>query len=116
MDLPACQQAFDTWRACYNTVRPHESLNYQRPIDRYRVSPRPYPETFPPIEYGPGAQVRRVQQGGHLAFQGRSLHVPKAFAGQPVAIRPGERDGWITVEFCATTIAEIQLTTCPKAS
>ena len=116
VDLADCQRAFDAWRERYNTVRPHESLGQQRPAYRYQLSPRPYPEVLPTIDYAVGALVRRVQLGGHLSFQGRQLHVPKAFVGQPVAVRPLERDGWVVVYFSSYPIAEIELTTCPKAS
>ena len=52
-DLPACQSAFDDWRETYNVRRPHEALALNTPTTRYAVSPRPFPEALPPIEYGP---------------------------------------------------------------
>jgi hypothetical protein len=55
----------------------------------------------PPIEYGPDDQVRKVQQGGWLSFQGRTLCLSKALAGQPDALRPClETDGLYKIYFC----------------
>jgi transposase InsO family protein len=108
-DLAACQRAFDRFRAVYNSERPHEALDLAVPASRYRASPRPYPETLPPIEYDPIDQVRRVQQGGRISFQGRELHVSQAFAGQPIALRPTTTDGVWEVIFVAQRIAQIDL-------
>ena len=115
-DLAACQTAFDAWRTVYNLERPHQALGGQTPATRYQVSARAYPETLPPIEYGPDDQVRKVQQGGDLHLHGRVFHVSKAFAGYPVAIRPRETDGQYDVYFCHQHIATLELTTTPPAS
>lgn len=52
------------------------------------VSLRSFPATLPPITYPRGMAVRQVQQGGQLSFRGRTLRVPKAFAGYPVGVQP----------------------------
>jgi transposase InsO family protein len=108
-DLVACQRAFDAFRAIYNHERPHEALDLAVPASRYRISAHAYPETLPPIEYDPLDQVRHVQQGGQVSFQGHALHVPKAFAGQPVAFRPTTTDGLWQVVFVAQCIAQVDL-------
>lgn len=106
-DLAQCQQAFDAWREVYNLERPHEALGYAPPASRYQVSPRPFPETLPPIEYGPDDLVRRVQQGGVVHVRGREYLVGKAFHGYPVALRPTDQDGMLAVFFCHHRIATI---------
>jgi len=108
-DLAACQRAFDTFRGVYNSERPHEALDLAVPASRYRPSLREYPETLPPIEYDPADQVRRVQKGGWISFQGRAFHLPKAFAGQPVALRPTTTDGKWDVIFVAQRVVQIDL-------
>ncbi|HET8995849.1 MAG TPA: IS481 family transposase [Acetobacteraceae bacterium] len=108
-DLTACQRAFDDFRIIYNGERPHEALGFAVPASRYCASTREYPETLPPIEYDPADQVRQVQQGGRVSFQGRELHLPKAFAGQPIALRPTTTDGIWTAVFVAQRIAQIDL-------
>jgi hypothetical protein len=60
----------------------------QTPVQRYAPSPRRFPASLPPIEYGPDDQVRKVQQGGWISFRGRNIRISKALVGQPVALRP----------------------------
>jgi transposase InsO family protein len=110
-DLAACQRAFDGFRGIYNSERPHEALRMAVPASRYRASPRSYPETLTPIEYDPIDQVRRVQQGGRISFRGHELHVPQAFAGQSIALRPTTTDGVWDAVFAAHRIARIDLRT-----
>lgn len=108
-DLPDSQVHFDRWRYVYNFERPHEALQLAVPASRYHESPRDFPDELPPIEYGPDDIVRKVQNGGDLHFQGRLLHVAKAFVGHQVALRPTVRDGVFDVFFCQQRIAQIDL-------
>lgn len=105
-----CQQRFDQWRTAYNWERPHEALDMDVPGSHYRISERPFPEQMPEVEYGPEDIVRKVQQGGHLFYQGREYTVPKAFYGQPVALRPrAQEDGILDVFYCQQKIAVVHL-------
>jgi transposase InsO family protein len=108
-DLGQCARAFETWRHIYNAERPHEALELATPVTRYRPSPREFPEMLPPIEYGPGDSVRKVQDSGRISFANRLWRVGKAFAQQPVAVRPTTDDGCYAVFFCHQKIAEIDL-------
>ena len=108
-DLAACQRAFDAWRARYNHQRPHEALGMAVPAERYQVSARRYPESLPAIEYSPGDIVRKVDQNGRISFKGRPWRVGKAFAGQPVAIRPTPQDGVFDLRFCTQPIGRLDL-------
>ena len=108
-DLQHCQRRFDGWRDIYNHECPHEALDLRVPASRYRVSERCFPETLPSIEYPPGVEVRKVQAGGWLNFMGQEYRVPKAFRGQPVALRPAEIDGVMDVWFCNHIVAKINL-------
>jgi transposase InsO family protein len=108
-NLAACQRAFDGFRGIYNSERPHEALQMAVPASRYRASPRSYPETLTPIEYDPIDQVRRVQQGGRISFQGQELRLPQAFTGQPIALRPTTTDGVWDAVFAAQRVAQIDL-------
>ena len=107
-DLERCQQAFDRWRQVYNMERPHQALGMEVPATRYAVSPRPFPEQLPALEYGPEHKVRRVQQGGWISFLGRNIRLPKAFAGLAVGLVPRD-DGQWTVIFATHPIAHINL-------
>ena len=76
----------------------------------HRPSPRPFPETLPSIEYGPGDQVRKVQDGGWISYGGRPWRLPRAFRGCPVALRPAAAaDGRLDVVFCGRRIGRIDL-------
>lgn len=108
-DLAECQADFDRYRHVYNQVRPHEALALSVPASRYRPSPRAYPEQLPPIEYGPGDTVRKVQDKGEFSFRGQICRVSSALHGQPVAVRPIPEEGRFAVYFCHQLVAEIDL-------
>jgi transposase InsO family protein len=108
-DLGACQQAFDAWRDVYNLERPHEGIAMAVPADRYRASPRSFPERLPAIDYPPGDIVRRVDACGRIAYRGRPFMIGKAFRGHPVALRPTTTDGRFAVFFCHQHVASIDL-------
>ena len=108
-DLTHCQHSFDRWRHHYNLDRPHEALALAVPASRYVPSPRAFPETLPPIEYGPTDIVRKVQAQGEVSYRGRLFRLGKAFRGYPVALRPTPQDGHWRVYFCHQAIGEIDL-------
>jgi transposase InsO family protein len=108
-DLSDCQIAFDHWRPVYNYERPHEALGLATPGERYRPSTRSFPELIPPIEYGPGDQVRKVNSDGFFSFKGRQWRIGKPFRGQPVALRQSTKDGVFTAHFGAHHITSIDL-------
>jgi len=109
-DLDHAQQAFDTWRHIYNTVRPHEALGQEVPLSRYTPSSRPMPEHIPKPQYGSSDIVRMVgTTKGYISFKGKLWRVPDAFMGEPVAIRPIDHDGVFGVFFAAKKIASIDL-------
>ena len=109
LELPQCQPRFDAWRLVYNLERPHEALDLAVPASRYRVSPRSFPETLPPIVYGPSDQVRKVQAEGWISFRGQDFHLGRAFRGEAVALRPTCNDGVWEVVFCSQRITKIDL-------
>lgn len=109
LELTRCQPRFDAWRLVYNLERPHEALGLAVPASRYRVSPRSFPETLPPIVYGPGDQVRKVQAEGWLSFRGQDFRLGRAFRGELVALRPTSSDGVWEVVFCNQRITKIDL-------
>jgi transposase InsO family protein len=108
-DWPTCQQQFDAWRQSYNCERPHEALTLGVPADHYQASSRPFPAQLPPIVYGPGDGIRKVQKGGRIDFRSQTVKVGKAFVGQPVAVRATDQDGSYAVYFCQCQIATFNL-------
>ncbi len=109
--LSVCQGAFDRWREVYNRERPHQALDMAVPISRYQPSPCSFPETLPPIEYGPDDRVRRVQNKGVVHFQGRLFTVSSALQGYPVALRPVNTEGQFDIYFCHHKVTRIDLRT-----
>ena len=53
--------------------------------------------------------MRKVQGKGEIWFTNHIWLIGKAFAGQPVALRPTVEDGKYDVIFCHHKIAEIDL-------
>ncbi len=104
-----CTNGFARWRETYNCVRPHQALGMQTPASRYRISPRPFPEQLPPIEYGPDDLIRKVQDHGRIYFRGRTYIVGKAFIGLPIALRPTAHDGLYDIYFCQQHVAQLDL-------
>jgi len=109
LELERCQARLDAWRLVYSLERPHEALGMAVPMSRYRESPRTFPETIPPLVYGPGDQVRKVQALGWITFRGRYFRLSKAFRGELVALRPTVTDGLWEVYFGQHRIARINL-------
>lgn len=109
LNLGACQERFEGWREMYNFERPHEALEMATPASRYTPSARSFQESLTPIEYSPGDQVRKVQQGGKISYRNREYVLPKAFYGQYVALRPTPQDGVMDVFFCNQKIMHVDL-------
>lgn len=105
-DLPAAARGFKQYRQTYNHHRPHEALSEQPfpamacPAMRYTVSPRSFPAVLPPIRYGPGDKVRTVAANGRIGFRNQSFAIGKAFAGQPIALRPTIQSGLWETFYC----------------
>jgi transposase InsO family protein len=97
--LTEAQCAFEEWRECYNLERPHEALDLATPISRYHLSPRPYPERLPPVEYPAGTVVRRVKSRGEISFGGRVYFVGAALHRYPVALHPTDETAVYEVHF-----------------
>ena len=108
--LAHAQPAFERWRQIYNHERPHEALQLQTPISRYRPSPRTFPEVFPAIEYGPDDEIVRVKWNGELRFRDRKFKVSNALHQCDVAIHPQpNEDGVFDVYFAHHRCLSIDL-------
>jgi transposase InsO family protein len=108
-DLLACQRAFDHWRSVYNLERPHQALGLVTPVTRYASSPRAFPETLPPVEYGDDDLVRNVMAEGWVNFKGRKFRISMAFRGYPVAFRPTATEGVWDIWFMIHRVAQVDL-------
>lgn len=92
-NLAAVQDAFDAFLVCYNTERPHQALDYDVPIQRYRPSTRSLPTRIEPPIYDDDVDVRKVRQAGEIHFQGLRWRISESLAGEWVALQPTMIDG-----------------------
>lgn len=88
------QEAFDAFRHCYNTERPHEALGNRTPASHYRPSPRNYPQRIPGPEYAASVVVRRVRTDGTIKWHGDHLYVSEALCGEPLGLEPRDERFW----------------------
>lgn len=107
--LQACQVVFNTYRHCYNLIRPHEALGQKPPITRFQPSARPFPTQLPPVEYDAGDEVRKVKGNGQFHYQGQAIFVGEGLIGEYVALRPTELDGVVNLVFCHKILRSIDL-------
>lgn len=92
-DMRGVQSDFESWRALYNHVRPHEAIGMAVPGSRYVASVRSMPSVLPALVYDDGDVIRRVNGAGQISFRGRTIKLSQAFGGQDVALRPTVEDG-----------------------
>jgi putative transposase len=100
----AQQRNFDAFRREYNTERPHERLNQETPASPYVVSPRPYPERLPPLEYPGHFLVKKVTTGGTFRFQSRLLYLANAMVDQQIGLEETD-DGIWAIHFNTVLLA-----------
>ena len=113
-DLNQAQAAFERWRSVYNHERPHDALDLLTPAKRYTISPRPYPQLLPPIEYEQNDTVVTVKHNGEANFQGHRLKVPNCLLKLPIAFRANPlNDGHFTVFFCHHPFMQLDLKSLP---
>ena len=109
-DLGHCQEEFDRWSGIYNRKRPHDSLELDRPVDRYRLSQRSYPERLAEVEsfYLAGDELRKVRSKGEINFGNRTFAIGSALTGEVVALRAAG-DGCHEVYYCWKRLGKIDL-------
>ena len=82
----AQQVVFNRFRREYNEERPHEHLRGKPPGRVYHVSPRPYPERLPPIDYPGHYLVKRVTNAGTIRFKRKRLFLAKPLKQLPIGL------------------------------
>ncbi len=98
------QRNFDGFQREYNTDRPHEALAQETPASRYRVSPRPYPDRLPPLEYPRHFLVKKITTGGTFRFQNRLLYLANAMVDQHIGLEETD-DGIWAIHFNTVLLA-----------
>lgn len=90
-------RVLEAWRNVYNHQRGHAALGMRTPAECYRVSTRHLPR-LRAVTYPRDWLVRRVQHGGEITLRRQRCNIGRAFANQPIALRP-RRDHRYTVYF-----------------
>jgi hypothetical protein len=79
----------------YNEERPHEALGMKPPAEVYELSPRSMPTELPEHSYGEGFEARSVRHDGSVKWDGKSVFVGEAFAGEVVGLCAVEDGLWL---------------------
>jgi transposase InsO family protein len=93
-NLGAQQRAFNTFRAEYNTERPHEYLEGRTPASCYDASPREYPARLPAQQYPGHYLVKKVTFAGTVRFQNRLLYIATALTDHRVGLEETDDGIW----------------------
>jgi transposase InsO family protein len=101
------QPWLDQFRHEYNHVRPHEALAMQTPASRWTPSAKAYDANPPEWDYGPGAELRKVNTLGQITIHDTPWRVSVALRRQYVQIQ--RIDQRILVFYCKTLVREIDL-------
>ena len=110
-DLAHCAELFPRYRQRYNHERPHDSLDGDTPVARYRPSVRALPSHLPLPEYA-GMHVRIVRAKGVITFGNQTWYIGEAFAALPVGLRPSpQADGQWAVYFFHFKLGLLDLST-----
>jgi transposase InsO family protein len=88
------QKRFDDFRHIYNHERPHEALGQKRPATIYRPSPRPYPESLPPIEYAGHLETRKISHNGMMRWKHERIFTSKTLTGEWVGLEEIDDGIW----------------------
>lgn len=90
--LQQCDVEFEKWRAIYNEIRPHESLEDDVPISRYQNSSKQFEAGRAEIDireyYQENDILRKVDHSGEISYLGRRYYVGLGIWKERVAIRP----------------------------
>jgi transposase InsO family protein len=99
----------DRWRTeIYNPLRPHEALNDQPPLARFRPSPRPRPDRLPEIEYPAGSVLRKVDSTGRIGWKTYRILAGAGLTGEYVRVEERDHDiavfyAWKQIRLLAKT-------------
>lgn len=88
------QVRFDRFLDEYNNERPHEALGQKRPATLYTASPRPYPESLPPIEYPGHLEIRKVDDRGMIRWKNEKLFLSHTLLGEMVGLEEVDDGVW----------------------
>ena len=101
------QARFDDFLDEFNTERPHQALNMQRPADLYTPSSRPY-DGLPDVSYPLHDRDILVTACGRICMHKKKLNISTALAGQRLGIKEVDEGIWL-VSFMRYDLGYIDL-------
>lgn len=108
-DLEHAQKEFDLFRMIYNEDRPHCSLQYKVPADRYINSERTMPKKIEKWEYPSDYNVQKIKWNGYIVVKDKVIFLSNAFLGLNLALVESEEDGFIDIIYRNFRIAVIDI-------
>jgi putative transposase len=78
----------------YNEERPHAALGNDTPAEHYAASPRDFDGVLREPVYADHEQVRRVRLNGEIRWQGRTVYISSALAGEPIGLTENADGSW----------------------
>jgi putative transposase len=85
-NMTSQQNSFDAFVHCYNTERPHEGIDMQRPANVFKPSTRPYPRRRRWPQYPGRFEPRKVTACGAIKLHSRQIFIAHALAGHTIAL------------------------------
>jgi transposase InsO family protein len=90
------QQAFDKFRLEFNEDRPHEGIEFNRPVKLYGQSPRHLPSKLPQIEYDDSFEkTRRIRTNGTMKWGGKEIFISETLIGETIGMKPHSEEEWL---------------------
>jgi putative transposase len=69
-------------------------LGQKRPATLYSPSPRPYPESLPPIEYDGHLELRKVDDRGTIKWKNEKLFLSHTLDDETVGLKEIDDGTW----------------------
>ena len=105
-NLTAQQKSFDAFVDCYNTERPHEGIDMQRPANVFKPSNRPYPRLRRGPDYPERFEPRKVSSSGVIRLRSHQIFISHALAGHTIALEQTDEQLY-TVHFYDFVIGKV---------
>jgi len=106
-NILAQQERFDTFRAEFNTERPHEALDMKCPAELYTPSARPY-TGLPELDYPFHDKDILVTACGRICMHRKKINISTVLAGQRLGIKEVDDGIWL-VSFITYDLGYIDL-------
>ena len=109
-NLSFYQNIINEWRNEFNTIRPHEALNYKTPFEVYTPSSLKYRGDVDEILYPFNFESRKVSSSGAIKLKNIEIFITNALAGYQLGLELKEHNR-LNVWFNKFLIGEIDLQT-----